>query len=103
MDSTRVDKEPQSSVAPFCRLLDLPKGATCALLHSGGAGPAYLFSEPLAELRLEAAEWSGAWLELDRFLKEHGDRKCVDLKSGSLCVEPIEIVRSDFLSEKKSV
>lgn len=77
MDSSRANKEPQSSSCPFARLLDLPRGVTTALLHSGANAPALLFSEPVSELRREAAEWSGSWNALDGFLAQNAERKCV--------------------------
>ena len=77
MDSTRVHKEPQSSTAPFVRLLELPRAAPCALAHSGSNAPARLFSEPRAELRLEAGQWSGAWDSLAGFLASNDGRVCV--------------------------
>ena len=77
MDSTRANKEPQSSETPFARLLELPRGQTVALLHSGPNGRATLFSEPIAELRLAPEQWSGAFGALDEFLTEHEGRKCV--------------------------
>ena len=78
MDSTRVDKEPQSSSAPFQRLLEVPRGlGTTALLHSGTSGPARLFTNPIAELRLEAHEWKGAFSKLEHFLHRHREHKCL--------------------------
>ena len=77
MNSTRVDKEPQSSAPPFARLLDLPRGETTVLLHSGARGHSWLFSHPIAELRLEAHQWSGAWDTLEDFLRRYPDKRCV--------------------------
>ncbi len=98
MDSSRVNKEPQSSTAPFARLLDLPRGATTALLHSGANAPALLFSAPTAELRLEAQDWSGAWDALGGFLAEYGDQKCVGFLGYDLR-DDVEPIRRRVLDE----
>ena len=81
MDSYRAAHEPQSSSAPFRRLLDLSRGEPLALLHSATHGPALLFTEPVAELRLEAGTWEGGFTALEGFLLENRDRRCVGFVS----------------------
>jgi para-aminobenzoate synthetase component I len=97
MDSSRANKEPQSSTWPFARLLELPRGVTTALLHSGANAPALLFSEPVSELRREAGEWSGSFDALDSFLARHEDRKCVGFLGYDLRddVEPVRRTVAD--------
>ena len=48
-----------------------------ALLHSATRGPAHLFTEPVAELRLEAEQWRGSFRALEGFLSENEDHRCV--------------------------
>jgi para-aminobenzoate synthetase component I len=81
MDSNRAAHEPQSSSAPFQRLLDASRGEPLALLWSATHGPATLFTEPVAELRLEAGTWEGGFTALDGFLLENRDRRCVGFVS----------------------
>ena len=71
-----MDKEPQSSTLPFTRLLAAPRGEPVALLHSGQEGRILWFAEPLDVLRLEAAEWRGAFDRLEDFLAKHRDAHC---------------------------
>lgn len=90
----------QSAPTSFDRLLELPKGVPTALLHSGPDGPAWLFSEPVAELRLEESHWRGGWARLDEFLRIHRDRRCVGYMSYDLRDDVEELPRTaedDFL------
>ncbi len=99
MDSTRVDKEPQrptpqSAAAPFECLLKLPKGVPAALLHADDGGPTKLYSEPLAQLRLPATQWRGAWEQLAGFLAAHRERCCVGFLSYELRDDVEELPRT---------
>ncbi len=81
MDSNRPVPEPQSLSAPFCRLMEASRGGPRALLHSATRGPALLFTEPAAELRLDAGTWKGGFGALDGFLIENRDSRCVGFLS----------------------
>lgn len=59
------------------RLLALPRGQTCALLHSGDQGRAWLCADAVAELSIPGPDWAGAWARLEAFLHEHSGQKCV--------------------------
>jgi aminodeoxychorismate synthase component I len=64
--------------APFELLRAAPRGVPVALLHSGGAGPAWFFDRPVEVLsRAADGPADGAFDALDRFLEAHRDRHCV--------------------------
>ncbi|MBX3461806.1 MAG: aminodeoxychorismate synthase component I [Planctomycetes bacterium] len=62
---------------PFEALLAAPRAGPVALLHSCGAGPAWLCTEPVDALTLPAGAWQGAFAALDAFLRRHADRRVV--------------------------
>jgi aminodeoxychorismate synthase component I len=66
-----------NGAAPFAALAAAPRDRPVALLHSGGAGPAFLCTEPVATLLLPAPAWRGAFEELRRFLAAHRQRRVV--------------------------
>lgn len=63
--------------APFTALLAAPRDRPTALLHSGGDGPAWLFTDAVDTLTLAPGAWAGAWDRLDAFLQRHGERRVV--------------------------
>jgi len=62
---------------PFEALLAAGRGQPVALLHSCGRGPAWLCTDAVAELTLEAGAWCGAFAALDEFLAAHRERRVV--------------------------
>lgn len=62
---------------PFEALLACRRGEPVALLHSCGAGPAWLCTDPVAALTLPAGGHFGALAALDGFLQQHRDRRVV--------------------------
>jgi para-aminobenzoate synthetase component 1 len=66
-----------AGAAPFRALLDAPRAAPLALLHSGGQGPCWLFRDPVDALSLPAGAWRGAFARLDAFLQRHRERRVV--------------------------
>ena len=85
--------------APFLALRDAPKATPVALLHSCGAGPTRLFTDPVGELTLAPSEWSEAWPRLAAFLVKHVDRPCVGYLGYDLrdAVEELgRSIREDF-------
>ncbi|MCR9243424.1 MAG: aminodeoxychorismate synthase component I [bacterium] len=66
-----------AAARPFEALQKAPRGEPVALLHSCGAGPAWLFSDPVEQLTRAAGDWSGAFAALDDFLTRHADRRVV--------------------------
>jgi len=61
---------------PFDALLRCARGPV-ALLHSCGAGPTWLCTDPVAELTVPAGQWAGALHSLDGFLRTHAGRRVV--------------------------
>jgi len=62
-------------VNPLARLLDAPRDAAVALLHSCGAGPSFLLLDPVDELVVRDGE-PDALGRIDAFLARHSDRRC---------------------------
>jgi para-aminobenzoate synthetase component 1 len=62
---------------PFEALLAAKRGEPVALLHSGGQGPAWLCTEPVAVLALPAGAWAGAFAKLEAFLAQHRAHRVV--------------------------
>jgi len=62
---------------PLQDLLDAPRGTPLALLHSCGAGPSWLCTDPVDELTLSAGEVHGAFDRLDAFLQRNRSRRSV--------------------------
>jgi len=62
---------------PFAALLAARRGEPVALLHSGGAGPAWLCTDPVDALSRAAGDTDGAFAALDAFLRRHPDRRVV--------------------------
>ena len=62
---------------PLLDLLEAPRGSPIALLHSCGAGPSFLCTDPVDQLTLGAGEVRGAFGRLDAFLQRHRTRRCV--------------------------
>ena len=65
------------AAAPFRRLLQGRRDRPLALLHSCGAGPAWLCTEPVGALTLPPADWARAFDQLEAFLRRHQRRRCV--------------------------
>ncbi|MBK8097017.1 MAG: anthranilate synthase component I family protein [Planctomycetes bacterium] len=61
---------------PFERLLQVPRGEPVALLHSCGAGPSFLGTDPIEVLTLPAGAHHGAFAMLRAFLQRHAGRHC---------------------------
>ncbi len=66
-----------AAAAPFAALLAARRGEPVALLHSGGAGPTWLFTDAVAALTLPAGAVDGAFARLGEFLAAHADRRVV--------------------------
>jgi hypothetical protein len=62
---------------PFLALLDAPRGAPTALLHSGGNGRTLLCTDPVDTLARTAGATEGAFAALDEFLARHRERRVV--------------------------
>jgi para-aminobenzoate synthetase component 1 len=62
---------------PFLALLDAPRGAPVALLHSGGNGRTLLCTDPIDTLARPAGATEGAFAEFDAFLARHQQRRVV--------------------------
>ena len=69
MDSYRHELAEDSE--PCAALRECQGGGPVALLHSCGQGPAFLLTEPVAELTLAASAWQGAFDRLHEFLAVH--------------------------------
>ncbi|MGB3967567.1 MAG: hypothetical protein WBO45_12630, partial [Planctomycetota bacterium] len=63
--------------APFEALLALRGAGPVALLHSGGAGPDWLCTDPVDALTLPAGAWRGGFAALADFLARHRQRRTV--------------------------
>jgi para-aminobenzoate synthetase component 1 len=63
--------------APFAALLDVPRAAPVALLHSGGHGATWLFRDCVDALTLPAGAWRGAFARLDEFVRRHREHRVV--------------------------
>jgi len=68
---------PEPELGPFAALLAAKRGEPVALLHSCGAGPAWLCTDPVAVLTRPAGEATGAFAALGEFLTQHRDRRVV--------------------------
>src|SRR5690606_7548185 len=66
---------PAPDVNPLARLLDAPRDAAVALLHSCGAGPSFLLLDPVDELAVRDGD-PDALGRIDAFLARHSDRRC---------------------------
>ena len=64
-----------ASDEPFAALLDAPRGEPVAVLHSGGAGPNFVCTRPVAALTRAAGDVHGAFAALAAFLQQHRDRR----------------------------
>lgn len=62
---------------PFAALLAARRGEPVALLHSCGAGPAWLCTDPVATLTRPAGDVAGAFAALGEFLQQNRDRRVV--------------------------
>ncbi|MBM4063918.1 MAG: hypothetical protein FJ265_22900, partial [Planctomycetes bacterium] len=62
---------------PFDALLAARRGGPVALLHSCGAGPSWLCTDPVDVLSRPAGAWAGGFDALDGFLARHRDRRVV--------------------------
>ena len=65
------------SCEAFAGLLAAPRGEPVALLHSAGAGPTWLCTNPVASLTVPAGQWCGAFDRVGRFLAAHPESKVV--------------------------
>lgn len=72
----RTRTELENAEAPFRELRNAPGGKPVALLHSCGAGPTRLLTEPVDELSVAAAGVRDGLVQLERFLAAHADRVC---------------------------
>lgn len=68
---------PGAAAAPFQALLAAARQGPIALLHSGGRGPTWLCSEPIAHLTLPAGAHRGGFAALATFLAQHVERRVV--------------------------
>ncbi len=63
-----------AAASPFPALLAARRSGPVALLHGGGDGSSYLFTDPVAALTVPAGAAAGALARLDAFLREHPAR-----------------------------
>ncbi|MBP8298724.1 MAG: anthranilate synthase component I family protein [Planctomycetes bacterium] len=70
-------REPGPFAGPFEGLRQARRGEPVALLHSCGAGPAWLCTDAVEVLNRPAGDVAGAFAAIDEFVRRHADRRVV--------------------------